>query len=1059
MARIPWKRRVNGCPEAPKTPSSLDLSPPSVFVHPNPPPPCRQPRPLTLGWHFCPQHSQLPGCFLTADTMEGPPVGQDWYTNLCDTGSGGDCPRAYFVGCDQFGRTRHRLIRLDNRQDPLDLSHYCAWNKGCLEYFLLCVAGLGIGSGVLTSKHTQKIRRTYGIKGNHCRDIATGIFCQPCSLIRNDLEIRRRQSDKEGHELGPVLSPPVPLGEERFRPMYSMPVTEGYQSEPLMTTASSIEASARGSHWHSSEDLRVRASSVAKSARRSHSHPQEPLVSTTSSVAEFPGGSHAHPAELLVAVARSLAASSRVSHSHPSETLVPTSSPVAAASRGAYTYQYAEDFTTGRMFPMYPTEQDVVEYERCWEESSPPPQSPQEESPLEALDRALDTLDRRAQLLTPISEGDSLEDTRGQRKENRLQFPQICHWLKGMSPQPGKSPVDTAVLTPGPGTSPVIHEQQNVMSQRGSPLSDTSGRHNIRYASHNSTEPPSKAKNSTTLSEPRPRTQADVLASSLDVVADSSPGSQRQRSLQADALTSSPYSIVTKPSESHQHCTLQVDVISSTPISRHSNSITREAMEDIPDEGQQHSIRADPEVPAVIDSPMPVRGISPGKLFELLTIVDPEDYLMDVGASPEDVGASPEDHALSLEDIPDPSKDLGVPSELIKLPSERIGVLTDEAEMPADESSIPFEDVAVPSDHEPAHSFEVLSDRDMEFAHSFRASSDGKPTAFVKAPSDRESARSLRVRSDRESARSVRVPSEELVLPLDRKSAHSFSSDGIISAGQVSNRHDAVESDKSLHAERQTLDYTLGTDLQMSKDVIPVKEEIVSATPVSAPEQQSKEPSDEPANDRDLLTRPQVFTSDVLVQERSINLETPVSASKPSQSRDHSLSREYHLPTPKLKGAKSHGIEMIERLPTPELTRHLGDGIHEPPQDQPVPKPKGWAQRASSPVFTLIRQYSFRAGKRASARSTEDSTLGDDRAASPSPSRRARENTLGGDSELELDVIADGVGQGGQPKRGAVRLLLSLSEGTPVNEAAQDSQGPRGSGDVGKSVDNGSITS
>lgn len=87
----------------------------------------------------------------TADTMEGPPVGQDWYTNLCDTGSGGDCLRAYFAGCHQFGRTRHRLIRLDNRQDPLDLSHYCVWNKGCVEYLLLCVGGLGMCSPPLSS--------------------------------------------------------------------------------------------------------------------------------------------------------------------------------------------------------------------------------------------------------------------------------------------------------------------------------------------------------------------------------------------------------------------------------------------------------------------------------------------------------------------------------------------------------------------------------------------------------------------------------------------------------------------------------------------------------------------------------------------------------------------------------------------------------------------------------------------------------------------------------------------------------------------------------------------
>lgn len=857
---------------------------------------------------------------------------------------------------------------------------------------------------------------------------------------------------------------------------------QSHPSEPLMVATSSVEESAHSSHWHSSEHLRVRASSVAKSARRSHSLPQEPLVNTTSSGPGSPSGTPAHPSELLIAVARSLTASSRGSHSHPSETIVPTSSPVAASSHEAHTYQSAEDFTTRRIFPMYPTEQDAVEYETYWEASSSPPQNPQEESPLEALDRALDTLDRRAQLLTPISEGESLEDARGQRKENRLQFPQIRHWLKGMSPQPDKSPAGRAVLTPGPDSSPVIHEQQHVMSQRGSPSSGTDGHPMSSHGSHISPKPPSKAKTSTIPSEPqlRPSTQMGVMAPSPEILAASSSSSQRQRSPQADALTSSSYSIVTTPSVSHRHRTLPVDETSRTPASKRSHSVAREVTEEIPGEDRQHSIRAGSEAPPAIDSPMPVRGISPGKMFELLTIEDPEDYLI----------ASPEDPSLFLEDIPAPSEDLRVSSEPIKPPSERIEMFTDKVEMPVDDNSVPFKDVAMPSNREPAHSFEVLSDGDVESAHFVRASSDGNPPASTKISSDRESARSfeilsngdvesapifrespdpsytasskiplagdpvrsLRASPDREPASSV-APSEELLLPLDRKSARSFSSDGIISAGKESDRHDTLESDNRLPAERQTLDYIPDTNLDVSKDTTPVQEEITSATPASAPEQQSEEPSAPPASDPDLPTHPQVFTSDVPAQERTISAETPVSASKSSQSRDHSLSREYHLPSPQLKGAKSRGIGMIERLPTPELTRHLGDESHEPLQDGPVPKPKGWAQRAASPVFTLIRQYSSRTGKRDSVRSTEDSTLGGDRPASPAPSRLGRENTLSGDQALEPAVAGD-EGQGGQPKSGAVKLLLSLSEGqgTPVR-GVQDSQSATGSREIGKSVD------
>lgn len=61
-----------------------------------------------------------------------------------------------------------------------------------------------------------------------------GVLCQPCSLIRNDLEIRQRESMKQEAD----LPPPHPLG-ENYQPIFGIK-PDGYKSEPRMTTPRGI---------------------------------------------------------------------------------------------------------------------------------------------------------------------------------------------------------------------------------------------------------------------------------------------------------------------------------------------------------------------------------------------------------------------------------------------------------------------------------------------------------------------------------------------------------------------------------------------------------------------------------------------------------------------------------------------------------------------------------------------------------------------------------------------------------------------------------------------------
>ncbi|CCC13904.1 hypothetical protein SMACR_07974 [Sordaria macrospora] len=158
----------------------------------------------------------------------------DWKISLYDPGDDMDGTRAYLLPCDMFGRTRYRLNLMEQGHDPLDLADYEECNPTCWKFFGLCTGGLYIGSGIYTGKETTRIREKYGIKGTTGDDITKGILCQPCSLIRNDLEIRQRESMKREAD----LPPPRPIGES-YQPIFAIK-PDGYKSEPRMTTPRGI---------------------------------------------------------------------------------------------------------------------------------------------------------------------------------------------------------------------------------------------------------------------------------------------------------------------------------------------------------------------------------------------------------------------------------------------------------------------------------------------------------------------------------------------------------------------------------------------------------------------------------------------------------------------------------------------------------------------------------------------------------------------------------------------------------------------------------------------------
>jgi len=433
-----------------------------------------------------------------------------------------------------------------------------------------------IGSGIYTGKQTKRIRKTYNIKGNYCDDIAKGIFCQPCSLIRNDLEIRRREKVDNNIELAAGLHPPLPFGEENYRQMYAMPVTEGYRTEPYMTAANIPIQQGREMHFHPG--------------------------------AEGSGGQGARPV------------------------------------------------------PLYPTEQEIRDHERSWRGLDPLPEIPQVASPLEGIER-------RAQLLTPISEQDSLDDPRLQQlRENNPQFPQVRHWLRSMSPLDGDKPiVEKTILVAGPGNPP------SVVSPHGKPCPEACPKPDKKLKRSQKPE----HKTSTKLSSKKKLQTAGTPKRTPDILAEPSVGATRPRAASAGAggPVSGPVEIkrilehnlstdirVASPSESQRQHSLQADMFVASPLeSQHQHSLQDDTVvSDASGPQRQHSLQADPRVTTSDPSPMPEHDLTADEVVEGLASTGREhslgaDRRISVGETPVRQHSLDSDTVISLEEEPESS--------------------------------------------------------------------------------------------------------------------------------------------------------------------------------------------------------------------------------------------------------------------------------------------------------------------------------------------------------------------------------------------------------------------
>jgi hypothetical protein len=249
-----------------------------------------------------------------------------------------------------------------------------------------------------------------------------------------------------------------------------------------------------------------------------------------------------------------------------------------------------------RAVPLYPTEDEIKDHERSWKGLGPLPEIPHIASPLEGLER-------RSQLLTPISEQDSLEDPRLQQlRENVPHFPQVHHWLRSMSPSAENNPPSVGP-SQGKSCPEACPKPDKKLKKPHKPARNLRGKI-PKLGSKKKTETGKATKrNPDTLVTPTIRATEPPVASASSGGPVAGPAEVRRTP--GHNLTAN--IVVARPPESQRQHSLKADIFVSSPSeSRHPHSIQDDAVISNASRFQrQHSLQADPCVTTSDPSPAP----------------------------------------------------------------------------------------------------------------------------------------------------------------------------------------------------------------------------------------------------------------------------------------------------------------------------------------------------------------------------------------------------------------------------------------------------------------------
>jgi hypothetical protein len=277
--------------------------------------------------------------------------------------------------------------------------------------------------------------------------------------------------------------------------------------------------------------------------------------------------------------------------------------------------------------PLYPTE-GIREHERKWKGLGTLPEIPHVASPVE-------NIERRSQLLTPISEQDSLEDQRLQQsRENVPKFPQVRNWLRSISPSAGdKTTVERTVLVAGPGNPPSIVSPQGRTCPEACPKPEKKPKKPSKPSRNLKVKAPKLSnKKKTPMDDARKRTpeilaMPNLVETEEPVAAGPVAGPVEvirtpEHNLSVDVLVAS-------PPESQRLHSLQADMFVASPSgSQHPHSLKDDAVVSNASGFQrQHSLEADPRISTADPSPAPEHGLDADELVQVLPFTGREHSL------------------------------------------------------------------------------------------------------------------------------------------------------------------------------------------------------------------------------------------------------------------------------------------------------------------------------------------------------------------------------------------------------------------------------------------------
>ncbi|CAK42026.1 uncharacterized protein NCU10291 [Aspergillus awamori] len=117
--------------------------------------------------------------------------GGSWRTSMCGCYDVGSCCLGLLCPCILFGKTQYRLSMKSRSEDPTNMLGYETCNSSCTAMALACGCQC-----FLATFQRRRTRKAYKIEGDIVSDCVRATCCTCCTLIQNEVEIKKREEER-----------------------------------------------------------------------------------------------------------------------------------------------------------------------------------------------------------------------------------------------------------------------------------------------------------------------------------------------------------------------------------------------------------------------------------------------------------------------------------------------------------------------------------------------------------------------------------------------------------------------------------------------------------------------------------------------------------------------------------------------------------------------------------------------------------------------------------------------------------------------------------------------